>query len=162
MSRLDSVIRRLTAQRICLGHVADLIASVPGPVLELGLGNGRTYDHLREILPEREIFAFDAQVTAHPKSTPDDDHLILGDFSSTLPNALSFMGAPAALAHADFGSTGDEAVNKATSAFLSQVLQKLMAPGGVIVSDQVLELDGWSIQPLPEGVLEDRYFILRA
>ena len=66
------------------------------------------------------------------------------------------------MAHADFGSTGDEAVNKATSAFLSQVLQKLMAPDGVIVSDQVLELDGWTTQPLPEGIPEDRYFILRA
>ena len=85
MSRLDSVIRRLTAQRVCLGYVADLIATVPGPVLELGLGNGRTYDHLREILPEREIFAIDAQVTAHPNSMPDHDHLILGDFSARFP-----------------------------------------------------------------------------
>ena len=30
-----------------------------GPVIELGLGNGRTYDHLRERLPGRRIIAFD-------------------------------------------------------------------------------------------------------
>lgn len=48
MSRLDSVIRRLEAQRACLGFAADLIEGrgggdrVDGVVLELGLGNGRT------------------------------------------------------------------------------------------------------------------------
>ena len=42
MSRLDSFIRRMSAQRDCLNHVADLLADVEGPVMELGLGNGRT------------------------------------------------------------------------------------------------------------------------
>lgn len=161
MSRLDSVIRRLTAQRDCLCHAADLISAVPGPVLELGLGNGRTYSHLRELLPEREIFVFDRQITAHPDSIPEDSHLIIGDFNDTLPGAMNFIGAPAALAHADFGSTGDETVNRSTAAFLSKALSALMAPDGLIVSDQVLELDGWAPQPLPEGVPAGRYFILR-
>ena len=58
MSRLDSFIRRLEAQRACLEYAAGQIRDLPGPVLELGLGNGRTYDHLRELLPEREIFVF--------------------------------------------------------------------------------------------------------
>jgi hypothetical protein len=52
MSRLDSLIRRIRAQRACLNRAADLIKGVPGPVLELGLGNGRTYDHLRELMPD--------------------------------------------------------------------------------------------------------------
>jgi len=161
MSRLDSVIRRLTAQRDCLGHAADLISTVPGPVLELGLGNGRTYSHLRDLLPEREIFVFDRQITAHPDSIPEDSHLVIGDFSETLPGALRLIGASAALAHADFGSSGDETVNRSTSALLSKALSELMAPDGVIVSDQFLELDGWTPQPLPEGVPAERYFILR-
>ncbi len=59
MSRLDSFIRRLKAQRACLGLAAELIRDVPGPLLELGLGNGRTYDHLREIMPGREIYVFE-------------------------------------------------------------------------------------------------------
>jgi len=59
MSRLDSFIRRLEAQRQCLNHCAGLIAEVDGPILEVGLGNGRTFDHLREIFPSREIFVFE-------------------------------------------------------------------------------------------------------
>ena len=38
MSRLDSFIRRLEAQRACLNNAAQLIAGVPGNVLEFGLG----------------------------------------------------------------------------------------------------------------------------
>ena len=49
MSRLDSFIRRLQAQRACLSEAAAQIRGVDGFVLELGLGNGRTFDHLREI-----------------------------------------------------------------------------------------------------------------
>ena len=161
MSRLDSFIRRLAAQRDCLGHAVDLITTVPGPVLELGLGNGRTYDHLRDLLPERDIFVFDRQIATHPDCFPDDSHMILGDFTNTLPGALRLIGAPAALAHADFGS-GDEAVNTATAAFLSKALPELIAPKGVIVSDHVLRLDGWATQPLPEAVSEERYFIYRS
>ncbi len=157
-SRLDSFIRRLAAQRDCLGHAARLIAAVPGPVLELGLGNGRTYDHLRTLLPGRDIFVFDRQIAAHPDCIPDARHMVLGDFPDTLPGALGLIGAPAALVHADFGS-GHEAANAAMAAFLSGVLPGLMAAGGVIVSDQPLRPDGWAAQPLPDGVPEGRYFI---
>ncbi len=65
MSRLDSVIRRLQAQRACLNKAAGLVGGLPGAVLELGLGNGRTFDHLREILPGREIFVLEREVAAH-------------------------------------------------------------------------------------------------
>jgi hypothetical protein len=85
MSRLDSVIRRLQAQRACLARAAALIRDLPGPVLELGLGNGRTYDHLRETLPAREIFVFEREVAAHPDCVPPADHLLLGDIHDTLP-----------------------------------------------------------------------------
>ena len=161
MSRLDSFIRRLAAQRDCLGHAAGLIAAVPGPVLELGLGNGRTYDHLRALLPERDIFVFDRQIAAHPDCIPEDSHIVLGNFPDTLPGALGLIGAPAALVHADFGSA-DAAADEAAAAFLSKVLPELMAAQGVIVSDQLLRPDGWATQPLPEGVAEERYFIFRA
>src|SRR5205814_1894331 len=65
MSRLDSFIRRITAQRATLDHICSLIGHFDGPVLELGLGNGRTYDHLRERLPGRRIIAFDRALVAH-------------------------------------------------------------------------------------------------
>ena len=56
MSRLDSFIRRVSAQRDCLNMAKDMIADVPGPILELGLGNGRTFDHLRELFPDLARF----------------------------------------------------------------------------------------------------------
>ena len=67
MSRLDSFIRRLEAQRIVLNWAVEQIAGQPGIILELGLGNGRTYDHLREKLPGRTIFAFDRAINANPR-----------------------------------------------------------------------------------------------
>lgn len=160
MSRLDSFIRRLTAQRDCLALAARLVAEVPGPVLELGLGNGRTYDHLRSLLPEREIFVFDRRVAAHPDCVPDAAHLILGDVHETLPAALARIGAPAALAHCDVG-TGVQADNDALARFLGPVLARLMAPGGIVVSDQRLAVAGWTQIPLPPGIEEGRYFVNR-
>lgn len=161
MSRLDSFIRRVSAQRDCLNAIAPLVAGVPGPVLEIGLGNGRTYDHLCELLPDREIFVFDRQVAAHPDCIPDDAHMILGDFFETLPDALSRIGAPAALAHADIG-TGDAAHNARVGAALGRILPALMAPDAIIASDQKLDPPGWVRLPLPEGVPAGRYNLYRS
>ena len=59
MSRLDSMIRRLEAQRDGVAWAALKLVGVPGDILEIGLGNGRTYDHLRETFPDREIWVID-------------------------------------------------------------------------------------------------------
>lgn len=160
MSRLDSAIRRLEAQRACLEHAARLIAGVEGPVVELGLGNGRSFDHLRALLPGREIFAFDRQLDAHPDCRPDARHLILGDFEDTLPNALANIGAPAALVHADTG-TGEAQRNARLAAWLAPRILAITAKGGVIVSDQELTgIDAAAIA-LPNGVAPGRYFLYR-
>ena len=84
MTRLDSAIRRLQAQRACLDRAAELVQDTPGPVLELGLGNGRTYDHLRARLAGRDIFVFERAPAAHPDSMPPADRLILGNILETL------------------------------------------------------------------------------
>jgi len=161
LSRLDSFIRRVTAQRDCLNAAATLIAEVPGPVLELGLGNGRTYDHLREILPGREIWVFERQVAAHPDCIPPDDRLFLGDLAATLPTALGRIGDRAALAHIDIG-TGDAEANAKLAAWLGPHMAALMRVGGVVVSDQALTVPGWTALPLPEGVKPGRYHLYRA
>ena len=70
MSRLDVFIGRMKAQRACIDEVATKITRIAGPVLELGLGNGRTYDHLRISFPDREIFVFDREIAAHPDCIP--------------------------------------------------------------------------------------------
>ncbi|MEP5008510.1 class I SAM-dependent methyltransferase, partial [Roseobacter sp.] len=59
MSRLESMRRRLTAQIDGINWAAETIAPLNGDVLELGLGNGRTYDHLRDRLPNRRIWVID-------------------------------------------------------------------------------------------------------
>ena len=157
MSRLDSFIRRLEAQRACLEYAAGQIRDLPGPVLELGLGNGRTYDHLRELLPEREIFVFERAVNAHPDCIPDPAHLILGDVRATLPQARVRLAGPAALAHLDVG-TGDAARNAELAAWLSDALPPLLAPGGWVVSDQMLRAPALIAHPLPAGIAPGRYF----
>lgn len=161
MSRLDSAIRRLIAQRACLDHAAELITNLPGPVLELGLGNGRTYDHLRKRLPEREIFVFDRRIAAHPDCIPDETHMILGDLRETIPSALERIGARAAFVHADIG-TANAKRNAALAAWLGEALVPLVAPRGVVAADQALTTGGWTTLPLPDDIAEGRYFLYRA
>jgi hypothetical protein len=160
MSRLDSFIRRLEAQRACLGLAAERTRGVRGPVLELGLGNGRTYDHLRALLPEREIFVFEREVNAHSDCVPDAAHLILGDMRTTLPQARRRLPGPAALAHADVG-TGDAARNAALAAWLAGILPPLLAPGAWVVSDQTLRAPALVPQAPPVGIAPERYYLYR-
>ena len=161
MSRLESFIRRMTAQRDCLDAAAALIADLPGCVLELGLGNGRTYDHLRDRLPGREIFVFDRQIGAHPDCIPDAEHFYLGDILEQLPLAAARLGRTAALIHSDIG-TGDKARNARLVAVLAPMLADMLVPGGIVIADQEMPQDGWEPQPLPAGVPANRYFLYRA
>ena len=160
MSRLDSVIRRLTAQRACLEAAAGLIAGTRGPVLEIGLGNGRTYDHLRQCLPGRAIYVFERLVAAHPDCIPSAEFLLLGELSETLVQAPSRIPGLAALAHADIGS-GRPAADVAVAALLSKHLPRLMAPNGIVLSDQPLSAAALAPEPLPQGVEPGRYFLYR-
>jgi hypothetical protein len=155
MSRLDSFIRRVTAQRDCLNHIAGLIADIDGPVFELGLGNGRTYDHLREKLPDRRIVAFDRQLAAHRFSTPAPDDLVLGEIHET---ARPFVGMNAALVHADIG-TGLPGEDDETIAWLSALAADLLRPAGIAASGLPLRHPRLQNIRLPSTVHPDRYFL---
>ncbi len=161
MSRLDSFIRRAVAQRDCLADAARRTAQLDGPVIELGLGNGRTYDHLRHLLPEREIFVFERRVAAHPDCVPNEAHLLLGDFRQTIPGAMARLGALAALLHGDVGS-GNAAKNAELAAWLGPAIQTLLAPGAVVIFDQELNCAGLNPLELPASVDGGRYFMYRA
>ncbi len=107
------MIARLLTQRACLDHAAGLMRGIAGPVLEVGLGKGRTYSHLRLLFPDRDIWAFDREVHAPENSRPADDRIILGDFRESLADAAAAIPAPAALIHADIGTEkrrGDDAL----------------------------------------------------
>ena len=160
MSRLDSFIRRLEAQRACLNEAAALIREVDGIVLELGLGNGRTYDHLRTLFPDREIYVCERRVAAHPDCVPPPDRLILGDLRETLPAARARFGGRVALAHLDVG-TGDAAANRDLAASLTPALVPLLCRGAVLVSDPPIGSPQLEELPLPEGVAAGRYHLYR-
>ena len=146
MSRLDSFIRRMMAQRACLDRAAELVKDVPGPVLELGLGNGRTYDHLRELMPGRQVFVFEREIAAHPDCIPPAEFLILGDARETLPAMWDKLSHRAALAHLDMGS-GDAEANRRLAAELAPLLAPLLRPSAVVVSEPPLDLPGWLTLP---------------
>ncbi|MEZ5931422.1 MAG: class I SAM-dependent methyltransferase [Alphaproteobacteria bacterium] len=160
MSRLDSFIRRLEAQRACLDLAARAVGELEGAVLELGLGNGRTYDHLRERLPDRDIVVFEREVRAHPDCVPDDDHLVLGSIEATLPAFAARRPGEAILVHSDIG-TGDAARNQRLAAWLAGALPPLLRPGAWIAADQALPAASFEAQPLPAGVAADRYYLYR-
>ncbi|MGV1791962.1 hypothetical protein GR212_06790 [Rhizobium lusitanum] len=157
MSRLDSFIRRLSAQRDILNAVADEVRAIDGPVLELGLGNGRTFDHLRELFQDRRIVAFDRAANAYGPSMPSADNLILGEIKDT---ARTFVGANASLAHADIG-TGYEDKDAVTLTWLPQIMAGVLASGGLAVSGLPLDHPDLQALPLPSSVKEGRYFIYR-
>jgi hypothetical protein len=160
LSRLDSFIRRLEAQRACLDRAAALIGPVPGPVLEFGLGNGRTFDHLREIMPGRDIFVFEREVAAHPDCIPAPDRLILGDLRETLPAARARFAGRAALAHLDI-AIGEGRERRPPPPALAPLIVPLLRDGAIIVSEPPLAVTGWAALDLPDGVRPGRYHLYR-
>jgi len=132
------MIARLTAQRALLAAAAQRVADRPGCVFELGLGSGRTYDHLRELFAGREIFAFDRAISAHPKSIPDGDHLILGEIRETLQFCGPRIPGKPAFIHIDLGS-GDPTQDLITRSWLSPLIDEWSAPGAIVLTDRPLE-----------------------
>ncbi|MCG7622073.1 class I SAM-dependent methyltransferase [Epibacterium sp. Ofav1-8] len=158
MSRLDSMLRRLTAQRDGLNWAAQQISGIAGDVLDLGLGNGRTYDHLREVMPERRVWVIDRVLQCHPSCVPPEENFLQGEAEPMLAR-LADGGHRLALAHYDLGF-GVKEQDVAEAAKLSPAILQVMAAGGLIISGQPLvgfeEIDG------PEGIPEGRYMFYRA
>jgi S-adenosyl-L-methionine methyltransferase len=160
LTRLDKAIRRLKAQRACLDWAAAEIAGIPGIVLELGLGNGRSFDHLRARLPEREIYVFERNPQAHPAATPAAGRLIVGNLEVTLPAARARFESGAAFIHSDIG-TGDDERNRRFAEWLAPHILPLLAPGAIVASDQDLPALAASKIAPPAGVEMDRYYLYR-
>ncbi len=154
------MIGRLTRQRALLAEAAERVAGRPGCIFELGLGSGRTYDHLRKLFPEREIFAFDRAISAHPKCIPDGDHMILGEIRETLAFCGPRVPGKPAFIHVDLGS-GDPTQDLITRAWLSPLVIQWSAPGTLVLADR--PLDGpFEELPGPDGMDETGHRLLRA
>jgi len=145
MSRLDSFIARMSAQRDILNHIhANDMLIKDGAVLEIGLGNGRTYSHLRQLFPERRVVVFDRQMGAHRTLLPEPEDFFMGEIRET---AQQFAGSNAALAHADIG-TGYPDKDALVMEWLPRVVAAALAKDGIAVSG--LKLDHPELVPLPE------------
>lgn len=133
---------------------------MPGPVIELGLGNGRTYDHIRELLPERRIIAFDRALEANPRSVPAAEDLVLGDIRRTAPTFAGRFGSIGALLHADLGN-GVAEDDVSLQQWLPDIIVALARPGALVITSTELESPALAGQQLPPGIPTGRYFIYR-
>jgi hypothetical protein len=159
MSRLDDFILRMSVQRACLEWAFGEIASLPGPVLEFGLGSGRSFDHLRQHL-RREIFVFDREPSAPAAFSPEPAFLILGDFRDSVPAAVARFARRAALIHGDVGSY-NHAKSRALAGDLAPHWAEMLQSGGVLVSDTPVEYGAFAPLPLPGGISGPYYLFKR-
>lgn len=157
MSRLESFIRRMSAQRDILDDLAPRLAAVPGAIFEFGLGSGRTYDHLRERFPSRRIVVFECVVAENPLVPLPADDLVAGDIRET---ASRFPDGSAALIHADI-ETGVAETDAGLAAWLPGLIARLLVPGGYGASGAPLAHPDLVPCPLPQGVPPGRYHAVR-
>lgn len=160
MSRLDIFINRMVSQRASLDYAIAETKGMTGPVFELGLGNGRTYHHMCENMPERDIFVFERAIASNPASTPDDDMVLLGDVMETLPQALVRFGPTASLIHADLGGHNLEK-NDQFARKVSPLIEPLLGTNGLMISSDRMYFDKLVELPTPPGAIEGRCFVYR-
>ena len=160
MSRLESAIRRLQAQKIALDWSAKNIHKQGGVVLEFGLGNGRTFDHMRKLLPERDIYVFEREIAAHPDCIPHPAFRFICDLRDSIPRAIEQLGRSAALAHLDIG-TGQKNTSLALASKIAPCMEKLLCVNAIVVSYQ--EVERWRSYKLqlPGGISENRIHLYR-
>jgi S-adenosyl-L-methionine methyltransferase len=164
MSRLDSFIARMQAQRVLLNRAcAELNAAgdrFAGPAIEFGLGNGRTYDHLRENLKGRRIVVFERSLQANQRSMPPPEDLVLGEIEETAPAFASTFGPTAALLHADLGNgVADDELK--LERWLPGAAHALVRPGTLIITSTKLVHPQLEEQPLPPEIRPGRYYVYR-
>jgi hypothetical protein len=157
MSRLDSFINRMSAQRDMLNLIRDRVDLPEGPILEIGLGNGRTFSHLRENFPDRRIVVFDRQLLAHKSSIPPAEDLVLGEIMET---GKAYVGIGAAFVHADIG-TGDPEKDAVTLTWLPAMVEGMLAEGAYALSGLPLERQGLERLPVADHIDPERYYFYR-
>jgi hypothetical protein len=163
MTRLDGFIRRLHAQVACLDAARSLVAPLSGAIYELGLGNGRTYDHLRALFPDRTIVVFESDsdaVNEYAISQGKGILLCLGDVEVTLADRSLTVPSPVALVHNDLGDWDHDA-QLARTARIVPLLVPRLATGAIFVSNVPLDAEHLVKLNLPLGVRPDKYHMYR-
>ncbi len=147
MSRLDDLVRRMQTQRSVLNRAIQKVReeNVSGTVIELGLGSGRTFDHLRENFPQREIMTFDWEMEATKDCVPLKQQFVKGEIQKTFPKFVVGKESSCALLHIDIG-TKDRTRDKDLYASLTEKIVAILCAGGYVVSDREL-FSSW-LEPL--------------
>jgi hypothetical protein len=148
------MLRRFTAQRDGLNWAATLISGLDGDGLDMGLGNGRTYDHMREILPDRRIWVMDRILQCHPSCVPPQEDFLQGEAEDGLAQLVE-KKAKIVIAHYDFGF-GVKEQDVAEAARFSPLIARIMVPGGILVSGQPLV--GFKALRGPDHIAPERYY----
>ncbi len=138
LTRLERFMARTAAQRACIDDAAARVGALEGEVWEVGLGNGRTYDHLRDRFAGRTIVVFDREIAAHPECVPPDDLMRLGDFRETIPAEAAKREGRIAVIHADIGTANIEK-SRAMGRWLAPLFARALAPGGFLIGDQPMD-----------------------
>ena len=158
---LSRMIARLKTQRVCLDLAASQLRPLPGCILEVGLGKGRTYDRLRTLFPDRKIVVLDKMVHCTDEVRPPAECLMIGDFRDSLRQLRESIGGSVALAHADIGSN-DRNLDAGLASAIAPLLDSLVANGGWIITDREMRVDRWRGRPLPPTASGWPYYIYRA
>jgi hypothetical protein len=165
MSRLDSHIRQKLAQRDAIDLAARWLEGQAGWIAEFGLGTGRSYSHLLERFPGREVFCFDRRDFAHPRSHPPADHFILGELAEVLadPALHRRFADRVMLLHLDLGSGGPE--DETLPEEVVGAVHGWLRPGAVVLSDQDVTLEpAWRLTRMDTTGLvahAERYSVYR-
>ena len=140
MSRLDFHIHQKIAQRDSINLAARWLAGEEGVIVEFGLSTGRSYSHILDRFPGREIFCFDRLDKTLPPSRPPADHLYLGEFTEILadPTVHARFAGGVILAHIDIGSGGPE--DDEVPELVMERIHRWLKPGALVLSDQDLTL----------------------
>jgi len=155
MSRLDFHIEQKIAQRDSIDLSARALAGRPGWVVEFGLGRGRSYTHLVERFPDREIYCFDRELATNPGWGPPAERVVVGDLAAVLadPEVQARFRGRVILAHLDL-AWGDSTDTRLHRLVIDRA-RGWLRPGAWILSDRAVPLDAaWDLVPIlaPDGV----------
>ena len=160
MSRLEDLTARFLTQQAALNHGIEMIDGLDGIVVELGLGKGRSFDHLRERLPRRDIYVFDHELSCEPEFAPPPEFWVFGEITETLPAFCQLFAGRAALIHSDIG-TRHRPDDIPLVRFVAENLGKLLRQDGVVASDRPMEGTGWAALPSLREMTNFPYYMYR-
>ena len=160
MSRLEDFANRFLTQLAALDRAVELIGPAEGIVVELGLGKGRSFDHLRERLPGRRIYVFDRELSCEPELAPPSEFRVFGEITTTLPVFCRQYSGQAVLVHSDIG-TGDRARDMPLVELVAEHLDHLLKRGAVVASDRPMENAPWISLPELREMERFPYYMYR-